>query len=40
MDFQRTMNKIIFDKYLDTATEDESYPKLRLPPKPVEKAVR
>jgi dynein heavy chain len=40
MDFQRTMNKIIFDKYLDEEYEDENYPKLRLPPKEKPKEVR
>lgn len=34
------MNKIIFDKYLDTEIEDENYPRLHLPPKPKEKQVR
>ncbi|CAK83095.1 unnamed protein product (macronuclear) [Paramecium tetraurelia] len=40
MDFQRTMNKIIFDKYLDDEQQDENYPKLRLPAKERKKDVR
>lgn len=32
-DFGRTMNKIIFDKYLEENRDDESYPSyLQLPP--------
>ncbi len=40
-DFARTMNKIIFDKFLEENAEDsEFYPKhLKLPPKPKDKEV-
>lgn len=39
LDYNRTMNKIIFDEYLKNMKEvDEMYPHhLRLPPKPKEK---
>ena len=42
-DFSRTMNKIIFDTYLEDEadkTDNELYPRhLKLPPKPPEKEV-
>ncbi|KAL4440889.1 hypothetical protein ABPG74_009302 [Tetrahymena malaccensis] len=41
MDFSRTMNKIIFDTFLEECQDSEYFPKhLRLPPKEEEKEVR